>query len=67
MLVLILVSMERRCPYLYTGSKFRVICNNHPPSENMFGKNPQENMFGKNPQDREKGAITDNSNNSTTK
>ena len=24
-LVLILVSMERRCPYLYTGSKFRVI------------------------------------------
>ena len=24
-LVVILVSMERRCPYLYTGSKFRVI------------------------------------------
>ena len=54
-LVLILVSMERRCPYLYTGSKFRVIWPSvliiqrgvattpPPPLENMFGKNPQEN------------------------
>ena len=49
MVVLILVSMERGCPYLYTGSKFRLdytfsIDNpDNPPLENMFGKNPQEN------------------------
>ena len=50
-LVLILVSMKRGCPYLYTGSKFRVMafsidnleggCNN-PLWKICLGKNPQE-------------------------
>ena len=51
-LVLILVSMERGYPYLYTGSKFRVIWPSvliiqrgvqQPPLGKYVGKNPQEN------------------------
>ena len=55
-LVLILVSMKRRCPYLYTGSKFTVIWPSvyliirrglQQPHPLPFGKyvweNPQEN------------------------